>query len=381
MGIAQHDLGPHADEPIQEEQPALVHLLVKENGPLRLRRGHEGDAHEIRGKGGPGAVLHPRNGVAEVGADLEGLLTRNHQVATAELRDDPESLEHGERHAKIVRPHVLDHDVVSRERPENDEAADLHEVRTENEVGPRQCPTAPDGEEIGPDTFDLGSHRLQQDAEPLHMRLGRRVAQDRGPLGQHRGQDHVLRRRHAGLVQQDVLPVQAGCRQGQPVGIRLHRGPESHEAHHVRIDAPAPDPVAPGLSELRPALSGEKRAHENERAADLSKEVGVRPCRLDGSGVQGDGMRVVSGHRHAEALDEGEHGSHVLDVGQIAQGHGLAGEERGGHGGEGRVLVAARANPSLQSGPSVDHELCHYRVSSGGDRARRSGRSGAPGPG
>src|SRR6266404_2113199 len=356
---ARPDVGARdADQLVHEEEPALVHLLVEEHRAFRLGRRHQRHAHEVGGKGGPWAIVDGRDGVAEVGTDGQRLARGQDEVVAVGARAHAEPPEDAQRHAQVLEAGVLHDDLAAGHRGQRHEAADLHEVRPQRELGAAQPRHAVDAEQVGADAVDAGAHRGQELARFLDVRLARRVAQHGGALGQRRRQHDVLRRRHARLVQQDVGAAQRPAAQHEPV-VLLNDGAERLQPEHVGVDTPAADLVAAGALHARLTLAREQRSHQHQAAAHPAQEVGVRCRRGDPSRAQGDGVRVVAIHLDAELLDQAEHRPDVGDVGEVLQTHRLVGEQRGGDEREGGVLVAARCDRPLEGHPALDDELVH----------------------
>src|SRR5262245_7617842 len=94
MRVAQDHTGAHPDQPVDEEHPALVHLLVKEDGSPGLGGSDQGHAHEVGGEGGPRAVVHARDSIAEVALDGERLSGGDHEVGPDDVGHDPQPPEH-----------------------------------------------------------------------------------------------------------------------------------------------------------------------------------------------------------------------------------------------------------------------------------------------
>ena len=97
---------------------------------------------------------------------------------------------------------------------------------------------------------------------------------DRLALGEHRGHDRVLGPHHGRLVE-------VHARAAQPVGAELvdavdvDVGAERGERVDVRVEAAAADHVAARRRHGHPAEAREQRPGEQERGADLARELGV----------------------------------------------------------------------------------------------------------
>ena len=123
--VAEDDPRAHRDELVDEEQPALEHLLEDEHRARRLRRGDDGDRGEVGRERRPDAALDLRDLAAEVVHDAELLARRHAQGRLPHLELDPELAERGHDRDQVVRLDVLDRDVAARDRGERREARDL----------------------------------------------------------------------------------------------------------------------------------------------------------------------------------------------------------------------------------------------------------------
>src|SRR5205085_10994377 len=89
MRIADDDPRAHVHQLVDEEEPALEHLLEHEHRPPGLRRDDDRDRRQVGGEGGPGPVVDLRDVAAEVVADLELLSVGHADRAAVDLDPDP----------------------------------------------------------------------------------------------------------------------------------------------------------------------------------------------------------------------------------------------------------------------------------------------------
>jgi hypothetical protein len=126
----------------------------------------------------------------------------------------------------------------------------------------------------------------------------------------------------------------------------------------VRVEAAAPDDVAPRRRHVGPSEAGEQGAGQQERGADALGELAVDLGRADVGGAEPD-LVVRAVDAHADVLEQAEHGVHVADPGDVGDHHLLLGQQRGGQDGQGGVLVAGGDDRSGQRRSAFDHELLH----------------------
>src|SRR6266550_4421872 len=103
MRIAENDSCAHRREFVDEEHARLEHLLVHENQPLALSRGHDCDRHRIGRERRPRLVLELWNVAPHVGLYLSRLFGGNDQVVSV-----LDALYAESRETHPCRPQMLD---------------------------------------------------------------------------------------------------------------------------------------------------------------------------------------------------------------------------------------------------------------------------------
>ena len=130
-----------------------------------------------------------------------------------------------------------------------------------------------------------------------------------------------------------------------------------HQREEVRVQGPAADHVSARRGKEDTSLPRQQGPGQQDGSADLQREMRRDLLAQDVQGV--DPVLVVPDllHRAAQHLEDLDHHVHVLDVGEIAQHHGLVGQERRGKAGERGVLVPARGDPALEGKTAFDDVL------------------------
>ena len=200
MGVAQHNARPHADELIREVQPRLKHLLVKEDHPLALRGGHDGDRHGVGRERGPRLILELRHMPAEIILHDARLIGRHDEIVTLDLAADPQAFETHERAAKVLHPRAFDTQRRTGDRSEADERAHFDVIRSDLMGRPPKRSTTVDRVDIRTDPLNASPECHEKAREILHVRFTGRVPQHGAPLGCHGSDEGILRGRYAGLV-------------------------------------------------------------------------------------------------------------------------------------------------------------------------------------
>ena len=115
-------------------------------------------------------------------------------------------------------------------------------------------------------------------AEILNVRLRGGVVDQRVALGESRGHDRVLRRRHRRFVEKHLLADELP----RTHVIRVRRGldlrTERFESEEMRVYTATADRVAARLGHRHLAATSEQRAGEKNRRANLLRQfrIGIR---------------------------------------------------------------------------------------------------------
>src|SRR5207247_2786601 len=179
------------------------------------------------------------------------------------------------------------------------------------------------------------------------MRLACRVTQD-GPAFRHRRcEEHILRRGHRRLVEDDISASQTIRRDRETVA-RIERCTELAEREEVTVDTTSPDDVAARLAEARALATREERRREYERRPDLlcqrrGQLVVLQLFRRDAHRVRVEVLDLRA--ERARAL---EHVAHIEDARHFAQRVRIVGEQRGG---DARERLVDRKSTRLNSSP------------------------------
>ncbi len=76
-------------------------------------------------------------------------------------------------------------------------------------------------------------------------------------------------------------------------------------------------------------------------------------------GADGHRVGVVSLDRCPQILQQGHHGPHVADIGQVVQRDRFVGQQSGCQDGQGSVLVAAGYDGAVKGDSSLDDKSLH----------------------
>ena len=349
--VAEDDPRAHRDELVDEEEPALEHLLEDEHRPRRLRRRDDRDRREVGGERGPDAALDLRDLAAEV-VDARAAAapagTRSVDSPTSSSMPSLRNAGTIEIRSSGSTSSIIE--VAARDGREGGEARDLDVLRADA-VRPAAEPLdALDVEDVRADALDPRAERDEEAAEILDVRLARGMADDRLALREHGRHDRVLGRHHRRLVEVQPLPDEAarlGGRRRRSIAIST---PSSANAWMCvsRRRRPITSPPGGGTT-ARPKRASSGPASRNEarisRQRSGSSSVFVMPELSTRTSFGPDPGRVG-----AEVGEQLDHHLDVADARQVRQAHLLGGEHGGGEDRQGAVLVPGRADRAGDAG-------------------------------
>ena len=244
----------------------------------------------------------------------------------------------------------------ARDRAQADKAAHLHIVRPDRHLRPMQPLLAMHNQRVAADPLDRATHRRQQPAKLLHMRLAGRVAQDRGPAGQRGGHNRILRRGHRSLVQQNICAAQPAARAQfkRAAAGPGERSPQMVKGEQMRVDPPPPDVVAAcRAADLERAPPRQQRPHQVQSPADTAEKPCIRRMPVQSLRTQPQ-PAALPADRDPQPCQDFQHRTNVVDLRHIFQDNGFIGEQRSGNQGKCGVLVAADADSSFDWMAALD---------------------------
>ena len=212
-----------------------------------------------------------------------------------------------------------------------------------------------DGVRIGP--LDRRAHRLEERDQVVHLGLLGGRPDDRGPLGQGRGQHRVLRAHHRHERETDLAAAEASRRGGEVVAVPvLDRGTERPHRLDVEVDGAAADPVAAGVADDDLPEPGQERTQEDEACAHprCRLERNEQPFDVAGGYLVDVIGRVVDDD--PEVTQRLGHDPHVLDLRDVREATAFAGQRRGGQQLERGVLRATDRDGPRQRPAALDPE-------------------------
>ena len=191
------------------------------------------------------------------------------------------------------------------------------------------------------------------------MRLGGGVADDRTPVGEHGGEQHVLGGGDAHLVEQNVRAVQSPGAEPVALATGVDLGAERLQREQMRIDAAAADDVAAGRRQLGMAEARQQRACDEQRHTDLAPELRIDAAARD-AGRRRDQCAFAAGlDLDAQAAQQRDEDVDVADAGKIAQLYRLIAEQRCRQCRACGVLVSGYPHGAVQAATTADNQALH----------------------
>ena len=137
-------------------------------------------------------------------------------------------------------------------------------------------------------------------------------------------------------------------------------GAEVLEGVEVGVEAATADEVAAGRRHLRLAEARQQRPGEQERGADLPRELLVHRAAGDAAPAQRRTLLSADpGDLDPELLEQRDLGFGVADPRHPVQQHLLLGQQAGGEDRQRRVLVAGDGQLPGEGNAALDNELLH----------------------
>ena len=205
---------------------------------------------------------------------------------------------------------------------------------------------ARDVQRVGAHITDTGAQRVQHVAHVLDMRLGSGIPDNRLAAGRDGGHHDVLRRRYAGLVQQDVCS-------SQPLGsefehaIIANLGAQMLQGQDMRIKPAASNDIAPGRWQAQAAAPRRDGSRQQDGCTDAPAQIRIKfrwphtPCQ----NAPRVGRKLLD--FHAQAGDQQPHIQHIPYARHISQDHRLVSKQAGRKQRQRRVLVTCRCDLSV----------------------------------
>ena len=193
------------------------------------------------------------------------------------------------------------------------------------------------------------------------MRLGGGVVDQRLALGQHRGHDRVLGRRHRRFVEEHVRAAErSNATSGTPAPRLRSARRATSSARRCVSTRRRPMASPPGLAMLAAPQRASSGPASRIDARIFSREIGIGAGRAIALRLDADDVRLQPLDRGADAFHDLKHDADVLNVGQVAQDDGLVGQQTRRQDRQRRVLVSARTDASLQPAATFNDEAFHH---------------------
>jgi hypothetical protein len=254
---------------------------------------------------------------------------------------------------------ALEQHVAFREGGGNGKRAGLDAIGDDGVLDRLQLVDAFDRDDRGAGAGDLGAHLVQHHAEVLDLGLARGVLDDGAALGERRRHHQVLAAGHGRHVEDDRRALQPLALDVDVAVIEDDLGAHRGEPLQVLIDRPRADGAAARLRHPGPTEARDQRAeHHDRRAHGLHQIVGRLELGLLRR-RRADDHRALALDLAAELAQELGHGRHVLQLRDVLERAGPAGQERRGHHRQRGVLGAADGDVSNQAAAAFDDDLVH----------------------
>ena len=221
-------------------------------------------------------------------------------------------------------------------------------------VGAVQFGHALDGEQVGTDARNLGTHRIEHLAELLDVGLAGGVVDGGGALGEDGSHDDVGCTRHAGFVEEHVGALQF-------IGINLihatldavvELGAQFLNAEEVGVEASATNLIATRLCYTGLVETGQQRTEYEDAAtqglASLHEFLTAQVFHIETVGLELPSMVAEVGDTNAHLAQQVDEVVDIENVGHIPDDDRLGREQDGRNDLECFVLGSLRSNLAMQ---------------------------------
>ena len=212
-------------------------------------------------------------------------------------------------------------------------------------------------------TFNLGAHGDEHFGQVWNFRLLGGVFQHRLTVSQSGGHEKVFGARHRDHVGGDASAFesrQTRLELGHHVAV-LDFDVRTHglQAFDVLIHRTRPNGTTARQGHFGMAKTRQQRPQRQHRSAhgfdQLIRCFGV----VQAAGIEQRGAVLQMLGRHAHVANELEHGGHILQIGHIAQSHGLVAQQGSAQLGQGSVFRTRNPYLALQSTAPANQKFVH----------------------
>ena len=317
----------------------------------------EDDGHlglEVGGEGGEGAGDEVY--VAEFGGadDAEAVAFGDHLDA-----DVTAGVEDG---AEVFAAEVFDEDVAAGDGGGDDEGAGLDAVGRDGEFGAVEFFDAFDEEAFAAGIGDACAHEVEEAGEFADFGFAGGVFDDGPAFGEDGGGKDVGGAEDGGAARAAEIDFVAAEMSGFGDDVAVfdvYVGAEGAESFHVEVNGADADDAAAGVGDAGAPAFGEERAEDADGGAHGFDDVvrGGGGGLIKGFEFEGAGVGPLGAY--AESVEEVDHGGDVAEAGDVVEGDFVAGEEGGGHDGEGGVFGAAEGDFAVKRFAAFDAKAIH----------------------
>ncbi len=200
-----------------------------------------------------------------------------------------------------------------------------------------------DGQSVGADTGDVGSHGAEEVSQGLNMRFAGGVAQNGCALGKGGGADGVFRGGDGGLVEEDVGSAEfLGLDLQALFGVTDFRAQSRKDLQMGVQSAPA-DSVSANAGNGDLSGAGEDGTGQSDRSAESGGKIRMREGARGFGGLQGQGAANEIGVRFlggkSQLREDALHEPDIFNLRDILEGDRLVGKTGSGHEGHGFVFI------------------------------------------
>ena len=206
-------------------------------------------------------------------------------------------------------------------------------------------------------TLDIGAHAVKHIGHINHMRLLRRILQDRIPLGKGRCQHNIDGRTDRNHVKINMTAAKMIRIHNYHAMVDLRSCTKTTEALQVLVNRTASDVTAAGQRDLRLFIFSEKRSQQIIGRADPLHVFIIDPDRPDSGSVNRNRMGIDPFYGRTNPGDCLQKHIDIPYIRKIIDHHFLVRHDRRSEDSQSRIFCAANYDIAHQRTAALNHIL------------------------
>ena len=345
------DLRSHPGQLIHIFEPALEDALRHDARAIRQSQNHRDLRLHIRRK----SRIRQR---LDMCVD-QPLVRRHPDRVVRDLHLTSDLLQLRRQRLQMLRNDIVDCDIAAGRRRRKHIRPGLDLVRDDGIFRPVQLLHAADADHIRPRALDLRAHAVEEVRTVNHMRLLRRILDDRHALREARRHHDVDGRAHRHHIEINMAADQIVSRRDDHPVLNADIRAQCAESLDMLINRPEADVASLRQRHLRPAVLPEQRTDQIIGAADFADRLVHNRTVHDLGSIDPERVAVYTGNDGTDTLDGTENRADITHIRHILHQDGFICHNGRGENRQRRVLGTRDIHLSAQGIASLDRVKLH----------------------